>query len=54
MTNKKEFSPYKAALRRKKIAQAKYQKHRDYEAEMAKVAERMDRESEQPTTPSVL
>ena len=44
MTKPKEHSPYKAALRRKKIAQAKFQKHRDYEAEMAKVAERLDKE----------
>ena len=44
MSKPKEWTPYKAALRRKKIAQAKFQKHRDHEAEMAKVAERLDRE----------
>ena len=44
MSKPKDFSPYKAALRRKKIAEAKYQKHREYEAEMAKVAERLDKE----------
>ena len=46
MTKPKEHSPYKAALRRKKIAQAKFQKHRDYEAEMAEIAERIDKERE--------
>ena len=54
MSKPKEWTPYKAALRRKKIAQAKYQKHREYEAEMAEVAKRMDEQREQPTSPSVL
>jgi hypothetical protein len=31
-------------MRRRAIAQAKFQKHREYEAEMAKVAERLDKE----------
>lgn len=49
MSKPKEWTPYKAALRRKKIAQAKFQKHRDYEAEMAAIAERMDKERERNT-----
>lgn len=50
MTKPKEHSPYKAALRRKKIAQAKFQKHREYEAEMAEIAERIDRQRGQHTS----
>ena len=50
MSKPKDFSPYKAALRRKKIAQAKFQKHRDYEAEMAELAERIDKERGQHTS----
>ena len=44
MTKPKDWTPYKAALRRKAIAQAKFQKHREYEKEMAEVAERLDKE----------
>ena len=46
MTKPKEHSPYKAALRRKKIAQAKFQKHRQHEAEMAEIAERIEQTEE--------
>ena len=38
MTKKKEFSPYKAALRRKKIAEAKKMKADRYIEEMNKRA----------------
>ena len=48
MTKKKEFSPYKAALRRKKIAEAKKIKAARYVDEMNK------RANEQSTTPSIL
>jgi hypothetical protein len=48
MTKKKEWSPYKAALRRKKIAQAKKIKADRYVDEMNK------RANEQRTTSSIL
>lgn len=48
MTKKKEWSPYKAALRRKKIAEAKKIKAARYVDEMNK------RANEQSTTPSIL
>ena len=48
MTKKKEFSLYKAALRRKKIAEAKKIKADRYVDEMNK------RANEQSTTPRVL
>jgi hypothetical protein len=40
----KKHSWYEAEQRRKKIAHAKWLKHREHEAEMAKVAERLDKE----------
>ena len=48
MTKPKEWTPYKAALRRKKIAQEKKLRAARYIEEMNK------RANEQPTTPSVL
>lgn len=48
MTAKKEWTPYKAALRRKKIAEAKKLKAARYIEEMNK------RANEQSVTPSVL
>ena len=48
MTKPKEWTPYKAALRRKKIAEAKKLKAARYIEEMNK------RANEQSVTPSVL
>ena len=48
MTKKKEWTPYKAALRRKKIAEEKKLRAARYVEEMNK------RPNEQPITPSVL
>jgi hypothetical protein len=42
MTEKHSW--YEAEQRRKKIAHAKWLKHREHEAEMARVAERLDKE----------